>query len=101
MQALSRARRVSEQIGLITYQETMPELSDFKETFGLSVEQRTYLTQEDARAQISELKARGIRVIVGAGLITDLTEEAGLTGIFFTPPHRYEKHLTTQLKSPA
>jgi propionate catabolism operon transcriptional regulator len=82
MQALSRARRVSEQIGLITYQETMPELSDFKETFGLSVEQRTYLTQEDARAQISELKARGIRVIVGAGLITDLTEEAGLTGIF-------------------
>jgi propionate catabolism operon transcriptional regulator len=82
MQALSRARRVSEQIGLITYQEAMPELSDFKETFGLSVEQRTYLTQEDARAQISELKARGIRVIVGAGLITDLTEEAGLTGIF-------------------
>ncbi len=82
MQALSRARRVSEQIGLITYQEAMPELSDFKETFGLSVEQRTYLTQEDARAQISELKARGIRVVVGAGLITDLTEEAGLTGIF-------------------
>ncbi|MFZ6844467.1 propionate catabolism operon regulatory protein PrpR [Undibacterium sp. RuTC16W] len=82
MQALARARRVSPDIGLITYQETMPELVDFKNTFGFKLEQRTYVTEEDARAQISELKAKGIKAIVGAGLITDLAEEAGLTGIF-------------------
>ncbi|MCU6435501.1 propionate catabolism operon regulatory protein PrpR [Undibacterium sp. Jales W-56] len=82
MQALARARRVSPEIGLITYQETMPELVDFKNTFGFKLEQRTYVTEEDARAQISELKAKGITAIVGAGLITDLAEEAGLTGIF-------------------
>jgi hypothetical protein len=40
------------------------------------------VTEEDARAQISELKASGIQAIVGAGLITDLAVEAGLTGIF-------------------
>jgi propionate catabolism operon transcriptional regulator len=82
MQALARARKVSPAIGLINYQETMPELADFKTTFGFPLEQRTYVTEEDARAQISELKASGIKVIVGAGLITDLAEEAGLTGIF-------------------
>ena len=82
MQALARARKVSSAIGLINYQETMPELADFKTTFGFPLEQRTYVTEEDARAQISELKAGGIKVIVGAGLITDLAEEAGLTGIF-------------------
>lgn len=82
MQALARARKVSPAIGLINYQETMPELADFKTTFGFPLEQRTYVTEEDARAQISELKAGGIKVIVGAGLITDLAEEAGLTGIF-------------------
>ncbi|MFZ6870650.1 propionate catabolism operon regulatory protein PrpR [Undibacterium sp. Di27W] len=82
MQALARARKVSPAIGLINYQETMPELADFKSTFGFQLEQRTYVTEEDARAQISELKAGGIKVIVGAGLITDLAEEAGLTGIF-------------------
>ncbi len=82
MQALARARKVSPAIGLINYQETMPELADFKATFGFPLEQRTYVTEEDARAQISELKAGGIKVIVGAGLITDLAEEAGLTGIF-------------------
>ncbi|MFZ6657533.1 propionate catabolism operon regulatory protein PrpR [Undibacterium sp. TJN19] len=82
MQALARARKVSPAIGLINYQETMPELADFKNTFGFPLEQRTYVTEEDARAQISELKATGIKAIVGAGLITDLAEEAGLTGIF-------------------
>lgn len=82
MQALARARKVSRQIAIVTYQETMPELVDFKTTFGFQVEQRTYVTEEDAKSQISELKAMGIQAIVGAGLITDLAEEAGLTGIF-------------------
>lgn len=82
MQALARARKVSRQIAIITYQETMPELVDFKTTFGFQVEQRTYVTEEDAKSQIGELKAMGVQAIVGAGLITDLAEEAGLTGIF-------------------
>ncbi|AZP11111.1 propionate catabolism operon regulatory protein PrpR [Undibacterium parvum] len=82
MQALARARQVSPEIGLVTYQETMPELVEFKNTFGFKLEQRTYVTEEDAKAQIRELKSSGIKAVVGAGLITDLAEEAGLTGIF-------------------
>ncbi len=82
MQALARARKVTPEIGLVTYQETMPALTEFQSTFGLKIEQRTYATEEDARAQISELKATGIKAVVGPGLITDLAEEAGLTGVF-------------------
>jgi propionate catabolism operon transcriptional regulator len=82
MRALARARRMSPRIGLIHYQNPMPELDDFARTFGLSIEQRTYVTREDARAAVEELKAAGIEVIVGAGLITDLAEEAGLKAVF-------------------
>jgi propionate catabolism operon transcriptional regulator len=82
MQALARARRVSDRIGVITYQEALPQLAEFSATFGVPIAQRTYVTEEDARAQINELKAAGIEAIVGAGLITDLAEEAGLTGVF-------------------
>ena len=82
MQALARARRVSDKIGVVTYQERLPELAEFAGTFGFDVAQRTYATEEDARAQINDLKAAGIKAIVGAGLITDLAEEAGLTGVF-------------------
>jgi propionate catabolism operon transcriptional regulator len=82
MGALARARKVSSRIGVISYQQPLPELAEFSATFGLTVAQRSYVTREDARAAMDEMKAAGIEVIVGAGMITDLAEEAGLTGIF-------------------
>ena len=82
LQALSRARQITPDIGIITYQSTMPALREFQKAFGFKIEQRNYATQEDARAQINELKARGIKAIVGAGSITDLAEEAGLAAVF-------------------
>ena len=82
LQALTRARRVSQRIGVITYQAMLPELAEFSAAYGFNLAQRIYVTEEDARAAIHELKAAGIEAIVGAGLITDLAEEAGLTGVF-------------------
>jgi propionate catabolism operon transcriptional regulator len=82
MQALARARKLTPHIGVVSYQQAMPELTEFQDTFGFKISQRTYLTAEDARSQINELKANGIKAVVGAGLITDLAEEAGLTGVF-------------------
>jgi len=82
MQALARARQISPAIGIITYQQTMPELVEFKNTFGFELVQRTYTTEEDARGQINEMKSKGIQAIVGAGLVSDLADEAGLTGVF-------------------
>jgi propionate catabolism operon transcriptional regulator len=82
LQALARARTLSPHVALVTYQNTLPELQAFQQTFGLDIVQRTYVTEEDARAQINELKAHGIKAVVGPGLITDLAEEAGLTGVF-------------------
>ncbi|WUR14871.1 propionate catabolism operon regulatory protein PrpR [[Empedobacter] haloabium] len=84
LQALARARRAAGggPIGVVTYQAPVPELSRFADTFGIGIVQRTYATEQDARAQIADLKAAGVRAIVGAGLITDLAEQAGLTGVF-------------------
>ena len=82
MQALARARRVSPHVGIVTYQERLQELAEFTTTFDIDVAQRTYVTEEDARDQVNDLKAAGIKAIVGAGRITDLAEEAGLTGVF-------------------
>ncbi|OWY31264.1 propionate catabolism operon regulatory protein PrpR [Herbaspirillum robiniae] len=82
MQALARARKITPRIALVTYQEAMPALAEFQRTFGLDIVQRTYATEEDARAVVNDLKASGIEAIVGAGLITDLAEEAGLHGVF-------------------
>jgi len=94
LQALARARRVSlpvsqhtspdsaPRIGIVSYQAPLPALDDFAAAFGIELAQRTYVTEEDARAAIDELKAAGVSAVVGAGLITDLAQAAGLTGIF-------------------
>jgi propionate catabolism operon transcriptional regulator len=82
LQALAKAGKLTSSIGVITYQETIPALLAFQKTFNLQLEQRSYITEEDARGQINELKAGGTQAVVGAGLITDLAEEAGMTGIF-------------------
>ncbi|MDX7991716.1 propionate catabolism operon regulatory protein PrpR [Xenorhabdus littoralis] len=82
MQALARARQISSRIGVITYQNTLPVLEEFQQRFNLRIEQRSYVTEEDARAQVNALKAMGMKVIVGAGLITDLAYEAELVGVF-------------------
>ncbi|HFK4063120.1 propionate catabolism operon regulatory protein PrpR [Kluyvera ascorbata] len=82
LQALAKAGKLTSSIGIVTYQQTLPALIAFQKTFNLQLEQRSYVTEEDARGQINELKANGIDAVVGAGLITDLAEEAGMTGIF-------------------
>ncbi|EKJ3306515.1 propionate catabolism operon regulatory protein PrpR [Escherichia coli] len=82
LQALAKAGKLTLSIGVVTYQETIPSLVAFQKTFNLRLDQRSYITEEDARGQINELKANGTEAVVGAGLITDLAEEAGMTGIF-------------------
>ena len=84
MGALARARRAAAggSIAVVTYGAPVADLAQFADTFGIGIVQRTYATEQDARAQIADLKAAGVRAVVGAGLITDLAEEAGLTGVF-------------------
>ncbi|ELX8378427.1 propionate catabolism operon regulatory protein PrpR [Providencia vermicola] len=82
MQALAKAREISHKVGIINYQKIIPSLDEFQRNFGLRIEQRSYITAEDARAQLKALKAMGINVVVGAGLIMDLAQELEMTGIF-------------------
>jgi propionate catabolism operon transcriptional regulator len=86
LQALTRARKLAGNgpgaIGVVSYGALLPELAAFAAGFGLDLVQRSYVTQEDARAAVDELKALGVAVIVGAGSVTDLAEEAGLRAVF-------------------
>ncbi len=81
MEALARARRIGNRIGLVTHASDVPSFSDFQQSFGLDIEHRRFLTREDARDCIGDLRARGIDVIVGTGMAIDHAEAAGLPGV--------------------
>ncbi|TAK88742.1 MAG: PAS domain-containing protein, partial [Aquabacterium sp.] len=82
MQALARARRVSHNIGLVTYEGMAPDLAPFAELLDMGLVQRTYRTEDDAQACVLELKALGVQALVGPGLVADLADQAGLAGVF-------------------
>jgi len=82
LKALATARQLSNRIAIVTHGTTHPELQQFQQRFDLQIEQFAYESAADAQHCVTELAARGVKVIIGPGLITELAEAAGLTGIF-------------------
>lgn len=81
MEALARARRIAPRIGLVTHASDVPSFGNFQDSFGLQIEHRRFVTREDARDCIGDLRAAGIEVIVGTGMAIDHAEAAGLPGV--------------------
>ncbi len=87
LHALSQARRVSGRVGIVSFRRLMTGLDQLKgqlkELAGLELEQRTYVTPEEAKAAVDELAAAGFEVIIGPGPVCDIAERAGLQAVFF------------------
>jgi len=81
MEALARARRIAPRIGLVTHASDVPTFGGFQDSFGLQIAHRRFVTREDARDCIADLRANGIEVIVGTGMAIDHAEAAGLQGV--------------------
>jgi propionate catabolism operon transcriptional regulator len=80
--ALLRARQFSARIGVVNFSRVVTGIDQGGFLMGDAiVEQRPYLTPEEARAQVLDLAARGFEVIVGPGPVCDLAEEAGLKAV--------------------
>lgn len=82
MQALASARRVSDSVALVTYGETLIELERFKAAFDIEILHAAYRNAQDAEDYVFQFKQAGVGAIVGPGLITELAEREGLTGVF-------------------
>ena len=79
LQALAHARTLSRRIGVVNFRRALPGLERWKDLLrGVQLEQRSYITPEEARAAVEELAARGFEVIVGPGPACDVAERAGL-----------------------
>lgn len=88
MHALARARRAlpspspASRIALVSYARPAAEFERFKSAFHLDIPQHAYHDAHDAEDLVHRLRDEGMEVIVGPGLVTELAERAGLTGVF-------------------
>jgi propionate catabolism operon transcriptional regulator len=81
MQALIRARQMSDRIGIVMYGQIIPELDSVKGLLNIEIHQYAYQTPDIARHCIAQLHASGIEVVVGSSLVVELAQEAGLQGL--------------------
>ena len=79
--AMCKARQISDRIAVLMFKRVPPELTHFATLFALPLVLRAYETTEEARHCMRQLASEGVKVVVGPGLIADLADEAGLTGI--------------------
>ena len=81
LQALIKARQMSDRIGIVMYGQTIPELDSVKGLLNIEIHQYAYQTPDSARQCIEALRSAGIEVIVGSSLVVELAQEVGLQGL--------------------
>jgi len=87
LQALVRARRISTRIGVVNFRQTVAGLEEAMALLSdTHLEQKAYLTLEEARAQVADLAARGIEAIIGSGPVCEIAEKMGLASILIFGP---------------
>ncbi len=86
MRALAQARALSTRVALVTFGTVRAEVEQFSRRFGLDIVQRSYRNEAQAALCVDELRAAGIEVVVAPGLVADLAEAAGMTGLLLYSP---------------
>lgn len=81
LQALLRARAISDRVGIVTYLNPIPELDDVKGMLKLDISQRTYCTIDEAALCVKALAREGYQVVIGSSVVIDQTEQNALHGI--------------------
>ncbi|WP_144148959.1 propionate catabolism operon regulatory protein PrpR [Paraburkholderia sp. BCC1884] len=82
MHALARARRDGAKVALVTHGNTPDEVRRFISAYALDVTFASYDSAQDAESVVLDLRDRGIDVVVGPGLVTDLAASAGMGAVF-------------------
>ncbi|CAN5352669.1 propionate catabolism operon regulatory protein PrpR [soil metagenome] len=84
LHALERARRIGDKIAVLGYGGISLKLEEVQSLFTVMLRQGTYATLAEAEALVKQVAAEGCKVVVGSSMVTELAEEAGLTGILVT-----------------
>lgn len=84
LHALEKARRASDKVALLSYRSTSPKLEELHSLFTVKLRQASYTTLQQAEECVREVASEGYKVVVGSSMVTEIAEQAGLTGILVT-----------------
>jgi len=81
LEAMIRARRMTDRVGIVTYGQIDPRLDAVKGLLRMEVAQYAYRNADDAQRHFEALRRDGFEVIIGSSLVVELAERNGLQGL--------------------
>ncbi len=81
LHSVMEARGSTDQVGVVTYGHTLPELDAVRHLLNIQIQQYAYQTPSEVRECVRRLRDQGIGVVVGSSLVVDTAEKAGLQGL--------------------
>ncbi len=81
LHAFADARRFSRRIAFLNFRTPLEGLDAFTGVLGLEVEQRAYVTLEEAENTLAELAAKGLEVVIAPGPVCELAQLQGLRAV--------------------
>jgi len=81
IRALALAHTRTQRVGVLSFGQPHPGLAAMQALLNLKVHEHTYTRLEQARAQVAQLVADGVQVIIGSPTVCQLADAAGAQGV--------------------
>lgn len=81
LMALIEARKYTKEVGVVTYERTVPELDTVRAILNIDIQQRTYRSYDEAGLAVRDLREMGITVVIGSSVVVEAAERQGLHAI--------------------
>lgn len=97
MQALERAMRHTDRVVVLTFEETIPEISATAHIFKMRLEERVYSGLEELENTLRELKREGVMDVVGTSNVVEHAQKHGMRGYLIYTERSVETALHTAI----
>lgn len=80
--ALKEAKKYSDSVGIITFQQKIRHLDQLAEVLNITVKQDTFNNINDVRQILDRLINEGVDTVIGASMVIEVAKEKKMNGIF-------------------
>ena len=81
LNALIKAKGISQRVGIVSYGDVIPELDELKSILAIDLIQYKYRTPDEAKQCVMQLKKQGVQVVLGSSLIVDMVKQANMEAV--------------------
>lgn len=98
LHALRKAGDISEEVGVLTYDEKIPGLDDIRDILTINFYQMIYDENTDVEVAVGRMFERNISTIVGSSLVIETVERMGGRGVLVYSPNSIRMALDSALQ---